>query len=266
MKNSYIFCVLIFLQFNSIAQVGINTTNPSSASVLDINSSTDNVNFGGLMPPVISSLTERNAIKPGISDIGLLIFLSDAGNSNFCFQIWNGTYWEDIYCIISPAIIDIASQDFDANLTWTYNVNPIFYNTGNDVWDIVNILPNMLGFSGNFLACRDLNNSNGGGNFIHELAFNNVSVSAYSNVQVLFEYDVYEFDAGDDVFYELYLDDIGQGIVQLINGINGGGITESETIVLNVPGGTTTVRLTLGIVQNGDDDMGGFDNFRIIGL
>ena len=95
MKNSYIFCVLFFLQFISIAQVGINTTNPSSASVLDINSSTDNINFGGLMPPVILSLADRNAISPGISDIGLLIFLSDAGNSNFCFQIWNGAFWEE---------------------------------------------------------------------------------------------------------------------------------------------------------------------------
>jgi len=266
MKNIFIFCVLIFLQFKSIAQVGINTTNPSSASVLDINSSSDNINFGGLMPPVISSLADRNAINPGISDIGLLIFLNDVVNSNFCFQIWNGSSWEDIYCIIGPSVIDIASQDFDADITWTYSVNPTFYSVGNDIWNSVNTLPNILGFSGNFLGCRDLNNSNGGGNFMHEIAFNNVTVSAYSNVQVIFDYDVFEFDGGDDVFYELFLDDIGQGLVQLINGSNGGGITESETIVLNIPNGTTTVRLTIGIIQNGDDDMGGFDNFKIIGL
>ncbi len=266
MRNYYAYYVLFFLQFNINAQVGINTTKPSSASVLHINSSTDNINFGGLLPPIVTSLAERNAINPGISDIGLLVFLSDAINSDFCFQIWNGSAWEDIYCIITPAIVDIATQDFDSNLTWIYIVNPSLYNSGNDIWDLVNTLPNITGFTGNFLGCRDLNNTNGGGNFIHEIAFDNVLVSAYANVQVTFEYDVFEFDGGDDIFYELFFDDIGQGQVQLIDGLNGGGVSENEIIVLNVPNVTTNVRLTVGLIQNGDDDMGGFDNFRVIGL
>ncbi len=258
---------MLFLLHNILfAQVGINTTKPSTASVLHIESSTDGFNFGGLMPPVVNSLSERNAIDPGISDIGLLIFLSDAVNNNYCFQIWNGSSWEDLYCIIAPAVVDIASQDFDSNLSWTYLENPSFYQTGNDIWDRVNSLPNITSLDNNFLGCRDLNNTNGGGNFIHEIEFYNVTVSAYTNVQVTFEYDVFEFDGGDDVFYELFFDDVGQGLIQLIDGLNGGGISESETLVLTVPNGTNTVRLTLGIIQNGDDDMGGFDNFRIIGL
>jgi len=264
MKRNALFCVLFLLQPIVHAQVGINTTNPSSASVLDVNSSNDGINFGGLKPPIIASLADRNSIQPGISDIGLLIFLSDAVNSNFCFQIWNGSTWEDVYCIITPAIVDIATQDFDLNQTWTYTVNPSFYNIGNDIWDIVNTLPDIIGFPGNFLGCRDLDNANGGGNFIHEIALNNINVSAYTNVQVTFDYDIHEFDNGDDVYYELFLDNVGQGVTLFIEGSSN--YSESGTKVLNVPEGTINVRLTLGIDQNGDDDTGGFDNFRIIGL
>ncbi len=264
MKRYALFCVLLLLQPIVHAQVGINTINPSSASVLDVNSSYDGVNYGGLKPPIIASLAERNSIQPGISDIGLLIFLSDAANSNFCFQIWNGSTWENIYCIITPAIVDIATQDFDANQTWAYSVAPSFYNVGNDIWDIVNTLPDITGVTGNFLGCRDLDNTNGGGNFIHEIAFNNVNVSTYTNVQVIFDYDIYEFDNGDDVYYELFLDNVSQGSVQLINGSSN--YSERGAKVLNVPLGTTNVRLTVGIDQNGDDDTGGFDNFRVIGL
>ncbi len=264
MKRQTLFCVLLLLQYFVYPQVGINTTNPSSASVLDVNSSSDGVSFGGLKPPIIASLTERNAIQPGISDIGLLIFLSDAINSDFCFQIWNGSTWEDIYCIITPAIVDIATQDFDFNQTWGYTVNPSLYNVGNDIWDVVNTLPDITGYTGNFLGCRDLNNPNGGGNLTHEIAFNNINVSAYTNVQVIFDYDIFEFDNGDDVYYELFLDNVGQGAVLFVEGSSD--YSESGTIVLNVPGSTTNVRLTVGIDQNGDEDTGGFDNFRVIGL
>lgn len=264
MKNCGFLYAILLIQSFAIAQVGINTTQPSSASVLHVNSSSDGVNFGGLMPPVVNSLLERNTINPGLSDIGLLIFLKDAVNNDFCFQIWNGSSWEDVYCITTPVIVDIATQDFDSNQTWNYSVTPSFYNVGDDIWGIVNTLSDISGYTGNFLGCRDLNNSNGGGNFNHIIAFNNVNVSSYTNVQVVFEFDVFEFDNGDDVFYELFFDNIGQGIVQLING--NGDYSENGTIVLNVPSSTTNVRLTLEVKQNGDDDTAGFDNFRIIGL
>ncbi len=266
MKKIILVYSLLVVQAFTYSQVGINTTQPSPASVLDVKSSKNGIDFGGFMPPRVSSLSERATINPTITDIGLLIFLSDAVNNNFCLQIWNGTTWEDISCITTPAIVDIATQDFDSNLTWTYTVNPIFYSSGNDTWNIVNTLPNIISLTDNFLGCRDLDNTNGGGNFLHEILLNNVNVSAFTNVQVVFNYDVFEFDGGDDVFYELFLDDVGQGVVQLINGMNGGGVTDNGTIVLNVPGGTTNVRLTLGVIQNGDDDMAGFDNFRIVGL
>ncbi len=264
MKSCGLLYLILLIQTLAIAQVGINTTNPSSASVLDIHSSNDGIHFGGLMPPIVTSLADRNTINPGLNDIGLLIFLNDAVNSDYCIQIWNGSIWEDVHCITTPSIINIATQDFDLSQTWTYTATPSFYNVGNDIWDVVNALLDITGFTGNFLGCRDLDNPNGGGSFNHEIAFNNFDVSSYSSVQVTFDYDIFEYDNGDDVFYELFLDNVSQGIVQLING--SGNYSESGTVVLDIPGGTTNVKLTVSITQNGNDDKAGFDNFKIIGL
>jgi len=271
MKNNCILLFVLLIQSYVIAQVGINTTNPSTASVLDVNSSSDGINFGGLMPPVITSLSDRNTINPSLSDIGLLIFLNDPANSIYCLQMWNGSAWEDVHCITTPVITNIAVQDFDLSQTWSYTVTPAFYyvdeGTNIDIWYIVNTMENITGFSGFFLGCRDLNNPNGGGDFNHVIALDNIDVSSYSNVQMSFDYDVFEFDGGDEVYYEVFYDDVSQGVVHLIDGINGvGGVSENGTVTINVPGGTTNVRLTLEIIQDGNNDMAGFDNFKIIGL
>lgn len=267
MRRVFLLCLLFLTHQFLFSQVGINTTNPSPASVLDVNSSSDGVNFGGFMPPVVTSLSERNSINPSLSDIGLIIFLRDALNSNYCLQMWNGSTWEDVYCITAPLISYIAVQDFDLSQTWTYNVTPAFYNVGDDIWDILNALSNITSLTDNFLGCRDLNNPNGGGSFNHVIALDNIDVSSYSNVQISFDYDVFKFDGGDEVYYEVFYDNVGQGVVHLIDGVNGvGGVTESGTVIINVPGSTVNVRLTLEVIQDGDPDMAGFDNFKIIGL
>jgi hypothetical protein len=84
---------------NHLGQVGINTSNPSAASVLDVSSSSDNINFGGFLPPRVSTTAERNQINASPTDVGLLVFVESTG----CYQIWNGTYWEDIHCVINAA-------------------------------------------------------------------------------------------------------------------------------------------------------------------
>ncbi|WP_435577498.1 hypothetical protein [Gilvibacter sp.] len=88
----------------TFAQVGIGTTDPSDAAMLEVSSSTDGTNFKGFMPPRVSSIAERTTINPGVDDVGLLIFLADATNGNYCLQIWGGTAWEDVYCLSSPVI------------------------------------------------------------------------------------------------------------------------------------------------------------------
>ncbi len=92
---SFFFLLIPFVFF---AQVGINTTTPSTASVLDVNSSNDGINFGGFMPPRVS-LSERNSINPTASDDGLMVFLIEG--TTRCVQLWNGvdSTWDNVYCM-----------------------------------------------------------------------------------------------------------------------------------------------------------------------
>ena len=259
MKKSLLFFALASIATTVYCQVGIGTTNPSPSSMLEISSSSDGgVTYKGLMPPRVPDINARNAINPNISDTGLLVFVQ----STNCLEIWNGLVWENVYCITAN-ITFAAVQDFDTNTSWSYNVAPTFYNIGTDIWDIVSSLPNISNVSGNFLGCRDLDNPNGGGNFFHEIQFNNVNVSTLTNARVAFDYDIYRYDNGDDVQYEVFFDNVGQGIVTFING--NGDYSEAGTIIINVPMGVNNVRLTLGISQNGDLDYAGFDSFMVYG-
>lgn len=261
MKGAFIFLFLIITGI-SYSQVGIGTVNPSNAAMLEISSLSNGNFYKGLMPPRVPSQSERDLIQATSIDAGLLIFVEDSGT----VEIWNGVFWETIYTL-STLTQTLAFQDFDSNLTWSYSVTPSFYSLGPDIWNTLTSLGTGTSeidiVSNVFLGCRDLNNPNGGGNFYHEIAFANVDVSTLTNTRVAFNYDVFEFDNGDDVRYELYYDDVGQGQVILINGASD--YSEEGTVILNIPGSVTNVRLTLGITQNGDGDYAGFDDFRVYG-
>jgi hypothetical protein len=60
-------------------QVGVNTTATCTASVLDINSSNDGLNFEGFMPPKVN-LSERNSIPVTAADNRLMVFLKEGTN------------------------------------------------------------------------------------------------------------------------------------------------------------------------------------------
>ena len=98
MQKYYLFLFLLMMQLSGYSQVGINTTSPSTASVLDVESSADGVNYGGLMIPRVT-LAERNLIPATVSDDGLMVYLIDG--TNRCVQIWNATdlVWDDVYCM-----------------------------------------------------------------------------------------------------------------------------------------------------------------------
>lgn len=77
-----------------LSQVGINTTTPSAAAVLEISSSSDNVNFGGFMPPRVSP-TERDDIPVTAADVGLMVYVINPPNSQL--QIWDGSAWQTLF-------------------------------------------------------------------------------------------------------------------------------------------------------------------------
>ncbi|MDP2687089.1 MAG: hypothetical protein Q8O62_07700 [Aequorivita sp.] len=86
---------------NVFGQVGIGTVNPSNSSMLEVSSTSDGgFTYKGFMPPRVPTSSARDAINPTTGDSGLLIFVESIG----CLQIWNGTNWENIYCLDTIAV------------------------------------------------------------------------------------------------------------------------------------------------------------------
>ena len=91
-------CVLsisfFFYGIGLYSQVGIGTTDPSPASMLEISSQTNGVGaYKGLMPPRVPDLAARNSINPNLDDEGLLVYVL----SDNTLYIWTGIEWQTIY-------------------------------------------------------------------------------------------------------------------------------------------------------------------------
>lgn len=90
------FALLLFVT-NFYGQVGIGTTTPSEAAMLDVKSTSDaGATYKGLMPPRVPNVAARDGINPGVGDNGLMVYVVDIG----CLQIYNesSSIWEDINC------------------------------------------------------------------------------------------------------------------------------------------------------------------------
>jgi hypothetical protein len=100
MKKILPFILCNLLALASFAQIGINTDSPSPAAALEIKSSYNNKNHGGLLIPTVDA-TERDNIssKANTADEGMLIYFVE-GNTR-CLQIYDGLNgsWVDVYCM-----------------------------------------------------------------------------------------------------------------------------------------------------------------------
>lgn len=95
-----VFCIG-FTVVKMYSQVGIGTVNPSDSSMLEVSSTSDGgITYKGFMPPRVEVAAQRDLINPSANDTGLLIFVESIG----CLQIWNGTSWENIYCLDKIAV------------------------------------------------------------------------------------------------------------------------------------------------------------------
>lgn len=101
MKKVILLLCFGFTIGNLFGQVGIGTVNPTNSSMLEVSSTSDGGNtYKGFMPPRVATSSERDAITPTMPDVGLMIFVESIG----CLQIWNGTSWENIYCLDTIAV------------------------------------------------------------------------------------------------------------------------------------------------------------------
>jgi len=113
MKKVYIFTLLVFLSFSIFSQVGINTSNPDSSSILDISST----NKGVLFPRVaLSGTSDSSTISnPAIS---LLVYnTSTSGGLTPGFYFWSGEEWN--------TVAENSSGTGSNNDTWSLTGNSI---------------------------------------------------------------------------------------------------------------------------------------------
>jgi len=88
-----LFSFTVLVSLFSYSQVGIGTTTPSDAAMLDINSGTTG-NYRGLMPPRVPDTAAQISINPTAADAGLMVFVESTG----CLDLWNGVTWDSISC------------------------------------------------------------------------------------------------------------------------------------------------------------------------
>lgn len=154
-----------------------------------------------------------------------------------------------------------------ANDNWSYTNNPATYNTSGDVWDIV---PSVGGGSSispsegsNFWGMQDLDNPIANGD--HIITLDTIDTSTYTDVLLTFDYNVVEYDNGDDLEYEVFLDGVSGERQILVDGASnfstGGWLTET----INVPNSVNSVSLNLIADQNGGGDYAGWDNIVLTG-
>ena len=124
--------LLLFGNYCLYAQVGIVTTSPSESSMLEINSEASDGSFKGLMPPRVT-VAQRDLINPTDADTGLMVFVNDPDASIYGLQVYNGTFWENIYLLqnsvqpteVSFTITETSQSESDVAIDLEFNItNP----------------------------------------------------------------------------------------------------------------------------------------------
>lgn len=171
----------------------------------------------------------------------------------------------------------IASQGFEGTLAddYDFTADPTTYNnetTGDplevngtqDVWAAIKEFTGDIDSpqAGTFFwGGQDLNNGNGGGDFIHYLKFESIDTSALTDVVVSFYYSTVGLDNGDDLYYSI---DGGTTEVKFIDGTDNFTTGWTE-FTINVEDSATSLDLWIGAEQNGDDFIG-FDSVTVSGV
>lgn len=131
MKFRYFFLLpaILFITTNFYSQVGIGTTEPSPAAMLEISSQSNGTGtYRGLMPPRVPDVAARDLIPVSADDEGLMVYVKNLG----CFQIWDGTSWKDGLCSNHPPVA--INVDFEGELFVGQNLEArfIYYDADGD--------------------------------------------------------------------------------------------------------------------------------------
>ena len=169
-KKAFLGIILIALNFNILAQVGIGTSNPHASAALEIQSTSK----GFLFP----RMTE--VARDAISNIatGLTIYCTDCSTSGGgVLQVYNGSNWEDLNDFVSASTggmftekvgigtigtTPIYALDVDANNKGSSTYSARFTNsaTENDLYNIVLFTQGQSGSAEGYLGTGGSNVTN----------------------------------------------------------------------------------------------------------
>ncbi|MEP0480842.1 MAG: hypothetical protein ABJD23_11510, partial [Nonlabens sp.] len=118
--NRLILITTLLLSHLLLAQVGIGTSTPDPAAVLDINSEIESGVYGGLKLPTINE-ADKTGIPTPIPD-GLMLYVIDG--SNRCVELYDATSstWVEFYCMNKvPVASGVAIDNTAPFITETIN-------------------------------------------------------------------------------------------------------------------------------------------------
>lgn len=171
-----------------------------------------------------------------------------------------------LYFITTCAQTTIAKFSFeDAGDTWP----PPSFSTPpctllDDTWNIHSSLGTISPSEGNFFwGIQDLNGDCGSSGF-ESIEFSAVDISQFRNVKLSFDVQVIGYDNGDDMTYQLWLDDQAQPQVLFIDGGNDLSTDGWISIDVTIPNHISSVKFKINVKQNGAD-LAGIDHIRITG-
>ncbi|MEQ3654384.1 MAG: hypothetical protein ABNH00_00835 [Dokdonia sp.] len=112
MTKRFVYLIAILFVLPSFGQVGVGTTTPSNAAMLDVSSTITGTTYRGFSPPVVT-IAQRDLIAVSPTDVGLLVFVNDPSNGVVCLQYYDGTIWSCLNSSVATRTV-VAQQDFEA--------------------------------------------------------------------------------------------------------------------------------------------------------
>lgn len=158
----------------------------------------------------------------------------------------------------------VLQQDFEgqASDNLPFTASPATYNANGDVWAVVASEGSITPSTGTmFWGGRDVNNAAGTNRSI--LSFDAGEVCNLTSARFVFDYNVFEFDTGDDFGYTLYIDGFQTADVVLVDGVSNRSSNGWETQTVSIPGTADNARLEIWARQRGNADYFGIDNVRV---
>jgi len=150
-------------------------------------------------------------------------------------------------------------------------IAPATYDVSNDTWAIQSSIGGIAAAQDGieFWGMEDLDNTNGGGAFDHELTYNiSLVAGTYSSLNVSFWYYTIAYNLTDHLGYKYSVD----GGTQVVNDQSsldalsqGSGGWTNVTLSIPLTGSSTSAQFILYGFQNGGGQVGGFDNLNICG-